>query len=413
MDVYEKSDLDSLRQQQTRISNLINELHQKHDELLDEGKEIGDPNGELDELESQLEAVLDEYLKFQIAIDEECHEKKVESDCGGGCVWLEEKGWRLQFWAKAKGFCTSKAKAQAIEFKYMESAEQLKEISSRLEKLSKKKILNANEKKTLKYLNHLKKEILEVVEGDTMLIKNLAASLALRDAYEKLYKMCKADEKCKLKEVYKDTITELDQRIVVLRQKESSVKRIKWGVVAVVAAALFAYYYWVYGEGIIVDAIKERMLAAAALFQGKTEHTKSQIDELVILNKIAPEEVKVRASAQTKEKLAEVNRQQMENYKNAQDAHDQAVRNATWANGIICGATAAVTGLTAFFSILGTVASPAVAAGTLGACMAAKGYIETPKQIKPPDFVSLGELNPLSNIDKATPPAQAPRVSHG
>ena len=162
--VYEEEDLKDTHTKFDKLSQIAKDLQSEHDDLIDQGLEIGDEK--LDIVEAQLEAVLDELLKFQIDIDKECQSNKAKLPCEQmpKCVWLEQKFSWLKFWASKKGLCTSSVKSAILEEQYKEGADQLTEIVNKLEILEKKSRLKAEEKQKLRYLHHLKKELLEAVQ---------------------------------------------------------------------------------------------------------------------------------------------------------------------------------------------------------------------------------------------------------
>ena len=155
--MYTQQDLGDSQKKQKKLARLAQNLQTRHDKLVNQGPELGDK--EFDQVESQLEAVLDEYLKYQIEVDEECQENKTKNPCDElpKCIWLEQKFNWLQFWATKKGYCVSKLKSAILEEQYKESAQQLTDIVDKLKRLQQKKKLTIKNKHDLKYLKHLKK----------------------------------------------------------------------------------------------------------------------------------------------------------------------------------------------------------------------------------------------------------------
>lgn len=253
--IYRESDLRSRDLKQQKLAEIAKYLQDQHDKLIDSGKQIGDK--ELDEVEAKLESVLDEYLQYQIEIDEECQTHTTTSSCSSmpKCVWLEQKFSWLKLWATRKGFCISRVKSAILEEQYKEGTEQLTEIVKKIDILEKKRQSKGQkwsikDKQDLRYLLHLRKELLQTVQEDQSTLKNLAATLVIRDTYLKMVEQCRKEPKTcdsKQSKIYQQTLATLDKKIEHLQQ-ERKARYVKWGVVAVLSFLSLAFYYYFYSH---------------------------------------------------------------------------------------------------------------------------------------------------------------------
>ena len=236
-DIYVKHD---------KIIKYANDLEELHDLLIQEGKKLGDPNHELDDVEEKLDAIIQVYVQLQIKIDEDCVKGKSENKCPSShCVWIaRELKWYEKFYKKQEGICLSQKQAILFDHQYKEYTEQLSSISERLNEFEKKSTLTRSEKESKLYLTHLRNKLIEIIEADRSVYQNLSLLLALQDAYTQLLNYCaKAAKNCSndITIRYQELLRESQKKATDLRNSQTSWKW-KWGILSPIRFALVAIY---------------------------------------------------------------------------------------------------------------------------------------------------------------------------
>lgn len=218
-------------------------LQEEHDQFQDRGITLGD-NKQIDRLEDELDAVLEEMLRLQIQLDEKCAEANTKETCGPKCTWLEQSWKWYHFVYDRKGICVSKKRALLLNEKYHEGLDQLKVISDKLDAFSSspKKRLSAAELETKKYLEYLKRKLQDLAIEDTSSFQNLAGTLVLLDSYRKELAKAKTEsEKQRLEQL----IQVAEKQAEKLNKKTKS-SRIKWAIAAVFSVIVLGFFVYLY-----------------------------------------------------------------------------------------------------------------------------------------------------------------------
>lgn len=248
IEVYEVSDLGDPYKMLHKVRKQLEKLEDSHAHYLKEhGGRIGKDNFDL--LEDKLEAVLDEYIRVQMDIDEKCKKaENIESKCGPNCIYLQKKWSWYNIWYTQKGICVSKERAEVLNEKYKEGFEQLADVSAQINVLERKreehKRLTTRERERYKYLIHLTKTIDNTISADKKELSDLAVNLTLANAFRKIQSESKDST---VKEFYNKIIQEAEAKATKI-QKELRSNKITWAIVSIFSMLVLAVLMYVYKD---------------------------------------------------------------------------------------------------------------------------------------------------------------------